>query len=209
MDNVNRGMNPTIHNPLSAQYIDAATRNVSQQMGVLKKQDEIDSEHSMSSKGIEDLYLHGKDDVEIDEQMEAASRTGLLSELEKGKKKDKSENLRETANEGFGAREATGQEKNQTALKSEMEKTLGKLEKLSVSKEKIDNIRKDIPPEKFEAAKKIVSQQIDTEKMEPSESLKMMKPVPEAAEINTKPAEYHPIIGIHDTMNLPMSTNIE
>ncbi|MCD6310403.1 MAG: hypothetical protein J7M18_06780 [Candidatus Eremiobacteraeota bacterium] len=207
---INRSMNTGINNPLSAQFINAATRNVSQQMGQLKKQTDVDTDDSMKARDLEDsLDLSVNEEIKTEDHLEAASRTGLLSELEKGKKKDETEKTKQLIYSGSMSPAEEDRESKEIDLKSEMERTIEKLGKLPSGKEKIDNIRKDVPPDKYEAAKKIVHQQIDTKSLEPSESLKALKEVPEANGIRTRPADYHPIMDIHDTMNKPVTVGFE
>ena len=211
MDGVNRNMNPAIHNPLSAQFVNAATKNVSQQMGAIKKQDEIDTDEPAKSQELEDFVdISVKDEVKPEEHMEAASRTGLLSEMDETKKKDKQEKTKSiTYYDGNSNSAEVEKDSGQVALKSEMEKTLEKLEKMGSTREKLDTIRQDVPPEKYDAAKKIVRQQIDTKTLTPSESLQAMKEVPDVSGVKTQAAEYHPIMDIHDTMNEPVAVGFE
>ena len=171
MDGVNRSMNPAIHNPLSAQFINTATRNVSQQMGAIKKQDEVDTDEPAKFQEVEDFVdIAVKDEPKDEEHLEAASRTGLLSEMDETKKKNKQEKARSiTYYDGNSNPAEAEKESGQLELKSEMEKTLEKLEKMGSTRKKLNTIRQDVPPEKYDAAKKIVRQQIDIKTFTPSE----------------------------------------
>jgi len=180
-----------------------AIKNVQQQMGTLKTSKELQADDKSSIKEdfveLTSANIDPSSAKEAKEHLENAAQAGLMSELKEREKNKEKEKIEEGV---LYQPTAEGKEK-QASAPTNQEKVV---EKIDTSSKPVDTVHlyKDIPSEKLETAKKIVEGQIDASR-KPSASLVEMK-VPEGiAAIETKNADYHPIMDIHDTSNSPVS----
>ncbi|MCD4782321.1 MAG: hypothetical protein K8T10_00670 [Candidatus Eremiobacteraeota bacterium] len=191
-------------NPMSTQFKAKAIRTAQTQAATVKDKKDLSPKDGAKELDEDMVTLSKQGKKSIKDKMDSASQSGVMSDLMKKEKKGK---LGEATMFG-GKRErqaekgATAEGKAAQGQKKAEEVDLGaKIEALTVMNRDPDEIRGDVPPQYFDASKKIVEGQI--KKGEPAKSLTELKAV-ETAPLELKSENYVEIMPIHDTDNKPI-----
>lgn len=198
------GMNSGL-NPLSDKFRQGATQNVQQQMGTLKTSRELEQDHH--GKEPRDMVELGEREVTPEQYLKNAAQSGALGEQVPVKKKE--------SKTGTGGEVGTGLVNDADQQAVEESGCQGAQQQMTAieggvgigPKDVFDlgRLKGNVPPEMFEAARKIVEGQIDPVKG-PQESLAALKTAPVAmhAQVDTAPLGFHGVLDIHDGNNKPM-----
>lgn len=191
-------------NPYSEKFKIAATQNVQQQMGTLKTAKEIKEDFREQPEDTLELSDRFRKEPSANENLEAASHAGVLSEMDgRVRKKEKKDKIDEAI--VYGEYQEPASAKGMDTEKPEIGVVEEKaIDPAAILNRDISEINGGIPKELFEAAKKFVDAQIDPVKSKPAKTLTEMKSIPETSLHEMKPAERLPILDIHDRNNQPI-----
>jgi len=191
-------------NPMSTQFRAKAVRTAQTQAATVKDKKDLSPKDETKELDEDMVTLSQQGKKSIKDKADSASQSGVMSELMKREKKDELGEAtmfggkRDSKTEkGYGAEEQAAGGKS----KAEDVDLEAKIEALAVMNRDPEDIKGNVPPQYFEAAKKIVEGQID--KGKPAKSLKELKAV-ETAPLELEPQRNVEIMPIHDTDNKPI-----
>jgi hypothetical protein len=198
-------------NPVSGIFLKNAARVAQTQVATIKDSKDLKTrDDSKETKDQDDMVsISHAGEKTIKEKTDSASQSGVMSELVKREKKEKTG---ETTMFGEKTRSYSGGRETEagspkTSGRTEEISLEDKLEALTIMNRDPDEIRGDVPQAFFDTAKKMVEGQID-KTGKPAEGLRALKEV-ETGALLLKPLSSINIMSIHDSNNKPMSMSME
>jgi hypothetical protein len=187
MDNIGRfdGLSP-----LSRQFLNRATDNMTAQMNTVKRQDEAAPEKEAHERDLSDLAYLDASTVTASEGFEASSYSGELGEAADDLIEDDSERLEENQRHLGHEQAEEAKHKGYTAVNAETGVETGRERDNGrrATDERLAQLRMDVPDEIWTASASMIEGQMVGET--PKAGLLQLKSIPEPGLLEMEHAEY-------------------